>query len=428
VKRVLIISPYFPPVNTPDMQRVRMSLPFFEENGWQAEVVAVDPQYTDLPEDKLLLESIPAQVKVHHIKALDKTLTAKLGFAGISYRSYWFYRRKVNEILTMKKFDLIYFSTSQFQVCTLGAYWKKKFKIPYVIDMQDPWHSEYYRNKPKEQQLPKYRLAYHLNKFLEPIAIKQVDGLISVSDDYINDLKNRYPQIKQIPTATITFGAFEPDLNIAVEHQNDFVSPLDPAFKNVVYIGRGGMDMYNAIKPLFETMQKGLVNEPLIFNKIRLFFLGTSYAPSGQGIPTILPLAKQFGLEKFVTEKTDRIGHFHALMILQQANALFIPGSDDPRYTASKIYSYILAHKLILAVFNSQSSAITILNKFGAKYVYSYDGTAGINSKIEGFFKKVVEDDKTEQEYDKKTIKEYSAQTMAKRQCDLFNAITLIPL
>src|SRR5690606_16191048 len=109
--------------------------------------------------------------------------------------------------------DLVYFSTTQFPVCILGAYWKRKFGIPYVIDMQDPWHSEYYQNKPKNEQPPKYWFSYRLNKWLEPIAIKQVDGLIAVSEQYIKDLQQRYNL--NIPNKTITFGYSEIDLNIS---------------------------------------------------------------------------------------------------------------------------------------------------------------------------------------------------------------------
>ncbi len=41
MRRVLIVSPHFPPTNAPDHQRVRMSLPYFQENGWEPVVLAV---------------------------------------------------------------------------------------------------------------------------------------------------------------------------------------------------------------------------------------------------------------------------------------------------------------------------------------------------------------------------------------------------
>jgi hypothetical protein len=422
----LIISPYFPPVNTADMQRVRMSLPYFEENGWQAEVVAVDPAYTDLPQDELLSENIPPGTKIHWVKALGKNWTSKLGFGSISYRSYWFIRQKVNQLLSEGKFDLIYFSTTQFQVCTLGAYWKKRFCVPYVIDMQDPWHSEYYQDKPTEQQPPKYWFSYRLNKFLEPIAMKQAGGVISVSEGYINTLQKRYPLLKQVPSVTITFGSFEPDLKIAAENAGKFKLLLDPAFKNIVYIGRGGLDMYHAIRPVFESLKLGLSLEPPLFNRLRLYFIGTSYAPNGQGEPTILPLAKEYGVEKNVVEITDRIGYYHTLFTLQQADGLFIPGSDDPAYTASKIYPYLLTHRPLLAIFNAQSSVIRILKEFGVKNQYSYDETPGLAEKISSFFRQVLNGGSNADEYNPVAVKKYSARMMTKRQCDLFNMVNLV--
>jgi len=424
LKRVLIISPYFPPVNTADMQRVRMSLPYFEQNGWQAEVVAVDPAYTDLPEDELLKESIPADTKIHLIKALGKKWTSKLGFGSISYRSWWFFRQKVNQILKDRNFDLIYFSTTQFQLCTLGAYWKKRFNVPYVIDMQDPWHSEYYRDKPKEQQPPKYWLSYRINRFLEPRAMNEAGGLISVSEDYIEMLQSRYPRLKNLPVATITFGAFEPDMKIAAEHANEFAPLLDPALKNIVYIGRGGMDMHNAIIPVFDALRTGLSLEGELYRKLKLYFIGTSYAPNGQGSPTISSLAALYGLEGSVVEITDRIGYFHTLQTLQQADGLFIPGSDDPQYTASKIFPYLLTHKPLMAVFNAKSSAIAILKEFGLEDAYSYDETPGLTSKIDSFFKSILNGGAGILQYKRAAVQKYSAQMMTKRQCDLFNKVT----
>jgi hypothetical protein len=42
MKKVLIISPNFPPVNGADMHRIRQSLPYVRAWGWQPGVLAVD--------------------------------------------------------------------------------------------------------------------------------------------------------------------------------------------------------------------------------------------------------------------------------------------------------------------------------------------------------------------------------------------------
>ncbi len=405
------------------MQRVRMSLPYYKNFGWDAEVVMVNPIYTDMARDALLMQSIPTDIKIHTVAAFDKSLTSKLGLGSIALRSLWYYRKKVNQLLQSGKYNLIYFSTTQFAVCILGAYWKKRFNIPYVIDMQDPWHSDYYKDKPKSQRPSKYWLSYRLNKYLEPIAIKQVNGLISVSHQYINDLKDRYPEIKSIPAATITFGAFEPDMEIAIENKDKFEALLDPAFKNLVYIGRGGNDMHKAITPLFEALAKGLTDEPKIFKSIKIYFIGTSYAPAGQGRPTILPLAKNYGLENNVIEITDRISYYHTLVTLLQADALFVPGSDDPAYTASKIYPYVLAGKPLLTLFNSLSPAINTLNEYQLPYNYTYDNTPQLPLKLYTFLKKVINHSFDITIYNVDAIKKHSAQNMALQQCNLFNQV-----
>ncbi|MBC7400097.1 MAG: hypothetical protein H7289_09140 [Mucilaginibacter sp.] len=419
MKRLLIISPYFAPLNTPDMQRVRTSLPYFKENGWEAEIVTVDAQYCDMPTDELLLQTIPADIKIHTVKALKKSLTSKFGFGAIAFRSYWFYRKKVDELLKAKKFDLIYFSTTQFPICVLGAHWKKQFNVPYVIDMQDPWYSTYYNDK--KQQPPKYKLIYTLHKYLEAIAMKQVGGLISVSESYITDLKNRYSQIKNLPSATITFGSFEPDMDLAIKNRSAFTNLLDPGCKNVVYIGRGGADMHNAITPLFKAFKQLITAQPGYYSNIKLYFIGTSYAPKGQGKLTILPLARQLGIENNVIEITDRISYFHSLVTLLQADALFIPGSDDPRYSPSKLYPYLLAKKPLLAIFNPLSPALNILAECGI-HAYSYD-TFAIETQVQPFFTNLINGGISVSEYNEDGIKKHTAKNMTKMQCDLFNQV-----
>ena len=402
------------------MQRVRMSLPYFKEFGWDAEVVTINEKYADLVNDDLLLQTIPKEIPVYKVKAFNKHYTSKLGLGSIALRSLWFYKQKVDQLLGSGKYDLIYFSTTQFPVCILGAGWKKRFHVPYIIDMQDPWHSEYYKNKPKNQRPAKYWFSYRLNKYLEPKAIKNANGLISVSESYINDLKSRYPEIKSIPAATIPFGSFEPDLKIATSHKHEFKSLLDPAYKNMVYIGRGGNDMHKSISVVFEALKTGLEQNKELKN-LRFYFIGTSYAAAGKGEKTILPLAIKYGVEEQVIEITNRISYYHTLITLQQADALFVPGSDDAKYTASKIYPYLSTKKPLLAIFNKKSSAINILQEYGASYVYSYDDVT--REQLNNFLEKVVNDGFNEQKYNASAVEKYSARQMTLQQCSLFDKV-----
>lgn len=423
MKNVLIISPYFPPTNAADMQRVRMSLPYFNDFDWQADIVTVDENYADLVKDDLLVESLPMHIKIHRVKALSKKLTSKFGLGSLALRSLWFYRQKVNQLLKTEKYDLIYFSTTQFPVCVLGAYWKKRYSVPYVIDMQDPWHSEYYQDKPKKERPAKHWFSYRLNKYLEPIAMRGVDGLISVSEKYILDLQYRYPRLKNIPKATITFGAFHADNEIAKQHAASFKNLLETEHKNLVYIGRGGADMYKALIVLFKAVKVGQERNTELFKNLRLFFIGTSYAAAGQGVHTILPLAQKFGIADKVTEITDRISYYHAILTLQQADGLLIPGSDSAGYTASKIYPYLSNSTPLLAIINSKSPAVDVLLEYGVEHVYFFDEDVKASSGAELFLTKLLKGAVSTPEYKPQAVEKYSARNMTRRQCELFNSV-----
>lgn len=404
------------------MQRVRMSLPYFKNFGWDAEVVAVEDEYVDTVKDPLLLQSIPNTIKIHRVKALSRKWTGKLGLGSLALRSLWFYRVKVNELLETGMFDLIYFSTTAFPICILGAYWKKKYGVPYVIDMQDPWHTDYYQNKPKKERPKKYWFSYRLNKYLEPLAMKSVDGLISVSPNYIDTLKIRYPALKDKPSAVITFGGFDLDFDIANTNRLTNKIRFEGSYINLVYVGRGGYDLQPALSTLFTSFKKGLESNFVLFEKIRMHFIGTSYAPQGKGEHTILPVAERFNISPFVHEQTDRIGFYESINCLQQADGLLIIGSNQPAYTASKLYPYILAKKPLLAVLHQESSATQIINDCNAGY--HLDISANENfafDRLNEYILSVVQ--KVRPQTNWMAFQPYTASAMTKEQVNLFNKI-----
>ncbi|WP_133555114.1 glycosyltransferase family protein [Pedobacter duraquae] len=402
------------------MQRIRMSLPYFSRYGWEAEVVTVDEKFSDLPLDNLLMESLPNDITVHKIKGFAKKWTSKIGLGSIALRAMWFYYQQVNMLLSTRQFDLIYFSTTQFPVLTLGAYWKRRFGIPYVIDMQDLWHSDYYQDKPKNQRPPKYWFSYSLNKFLEPIAMKEVGGLISVSGGYLDILTIRYPNLQHIPQAVITFGAFKKDFDIAANNNQTETFLNKKGLVNIVYIGRGGHDL----EPALRLLLKAIEHSRLSPNQIHFHFIGTSYAPDGKGIPTIKPLAVAAGMDVYITEHTDRIPYYQTLNTLKEASGLFIPGSDDQNYSASKIYPYIMAEKPLLAVFHKNSSAGKIISNCNAGTVFTFDQNEEIIiAGMANFLTSVVNGQLPENKIKMEEFKKYSAEEMTLKQVNLFNKV-----
>lgn len=364
MKKVLIISPYFPPFNTADMQRVRQSLPYFRQNGWEPTVLTVDEKYVDAYSvDELLLQTLPPDLEIHKVPALNSNLTRKFGIGSLSLRAFFSIQKKGDELLRSAKFDLVYFSTTAFHVMALGPRWKRKFGVPFVLDIQDPWYNEFYFQNALKNKTLKARLFHGLDKCLEKKTLPYADGIVSVSAGYRELYANRYPVLTSERFRIIPFGCAVNDFDIV--KRSDLASQVIFSTEkvNVVYIGRGGEDMSLAAEIAFEALKVGLNSEPDLFGRLHFWFIGTSYANGNSGTKTIEPIAHNLGLSAYVTEQPARLPYFETLKLLQNADLLFVPGSTDPTYTASKIYPYIFVNKPLLAIFHKKSSVCGILKE-----------------------------------------------------------------
>lgn len=366
-RKVLIVSPHFPPINAPDHQRVRMALPFLKDFGWEPVVLAVNPAQVEGLLDPMLAETLPSGLRVVWSEALPVRWTRKASVGSLAYRAGFYLNRAGEKLLRQERFDLIFFSTTVFPTMALGPRWRKKFGVPYILDFQDPWLSDYYTNH-AEQRPPGGRLKYGFAHWragqLEPPAVRGAAHIVCVSPDYPRMLQRRYADLREDQFTTLPFGAAESDFESLPKLgvKNSLFDPQDGR-QHWVYIGRGGADMAFSIRAFFQALKRFFDACPDRRANLRIHFAGTDYAPTALARKTIKPAAHECGVGNVVSERTDRLPYFETLRCLCDADALIIPGSDDPGYTASKIYPYILARKPLLAIFNEQSSVVEVLRK-----------------------------------------------------------------
>jgi len=423
MKTVLCISPNFPPVNAPDMQRLRQSVSYFKEFNWRPVIFTVDPYYVEQTQDELLLESIPEDIEVHKVKAFSTKWTRKIALGNLGFRSWFQYRCAVDSYIRQHKVDLIYFSTTVFTLMPLGLHWKKKFNIPFIVDLQDPWRNDYYLTLPKNSRPKKFWFDYIQKKYLEAKTMPKVDGIVSVSDGYVDTMKSRYSSLISKKSLTLPFSALDIDIEIARKQKPAL---LDENFINITYIGRGGKDMEFSLTALFNGFKRGLDKELDNFQNIRFSFYGTSYAADGLGEKTIMPIAKKCGIELYVNEFTDRLPYFKSLSTLMQSDILFIPGSVDSNYTASKIFPYIMMKKPLFAIFNRQSSIVEILQKTKGGEIISFeDGSKlkNVTNDVLVVLEKIVKKIPYKPDVIEDEFNLYSAREMTKQQCHYFDHV-----
>ena len=354
--RVLCISPRFAPSNAADSHRLRLLLRHAAVAGWQAEVLAVASEDVDAPVDTWLARQLPADIPVHRVRA---TWPAQ-PIGSLAWRAWPALCSKGSELLASGRFDLVFFSTTEFHCHWLGVWWQRRHGVPFCMDYQDPWVNGYYRLNPR--MVPpggrfKYGVMSWLHRCAEPIVTAAASGFLAVSQAYIDDLRHRYgDSVASKPMLVRSFPG-DPD-------EFAGIAPIAPDSSCWRYIGRGGVDMRRAVEGFLRAWQLAQVQGLPLPNGLEFEARGTSYAAPGQGVPTLAPVAAELGLAG-VTEHTDRLSYSDMLAALRSSGALIVFGSDDSAYTASKIYPYLLAGRPLLAIFHERSSVVPLMRAVG---------------------------------------------------------------
>lgn len=331
------------------MQRVRMSLPHFLAAGWEVTVLAADDPEPLAPLEPDLLATVPHAVRVVRVPCLRRRWTGKLGLNNLGLRLLPYLYQAGSRVIREWRPDVVYFSTTQFITLPLGRLWQGRFKVPFVIDLQDPWLSDFYE-QPGAPPPPggwKYRIAHWMSARLERWTLRKVAHVISVSARYLETLAARYPWFRQEQGTTLPFGAPEADMELA--RRRSQAGP--PLLKRnggvqIAYAGRLGGDMQPSLEVLFAGLaacrQRGV--------DVEASFFGTSYAGAGRGESTTAAMVGKFGVEDRVRELPDRIPYLDSLRLLLETDVALVLGSTDAAYAPSKIYPTLLAGKPILAI------------------------------------------------------------------------------
>lgn len=425
--RLLIVSPHFPPVNAPDMQRVRMSLPHFVDAGWEVVVLTVDDREPLAPLEPALLATVPQAVKVVRAAVLPRRWTRLVGVNNLGLRALPFLHRTGRSLLASQRFDLVYFSTTQFVVCALGRLWHREFGVPYVIDLQDPWLNDYYA-QPGAPRPPggwKYRFAHGSAQILEKWTLRHCAHVISVSATYLEVLQRRYPWFRTEHGTVLTFGA--PDADLALVHRRNppppRLLPSSPSLK-IAYAGRLGPDMLPALDVLLAALAR-VQDEP---RPLELFFFGTSYAGAGQGKATTTALAVRHGVTALVQEQPARIGYLEALQLLLETDVALLLGSEDRAYSPSKVYPTLLSEKPTLALAPQDSVLEAKIRELGGASLITFDPEARESAieRLTAILRRLLrgEQDPAALPLNRERLEQdYTAAAISGRQLRIFNQI-----
>ena len=386
MKKVLIITYYWPPAGGAGVQRALKFAKYLPEFGWEPIILTVENP--DSPtEDKSLLDDIPKECKVFKTKSLepfnlyrkftrkksgenipgdillndtDKSIKNKLTKwirvnlfipdAKIGWKNYAV--KKGLEIIEAENIDLIFTTSPPQTVALIGRDLAKRSGVKWIADFRDPWMEiVYYQN------LNRTKLTKAIDSSLEKKVMKNADAIITISEDMANLFRRK---AKDQNVFVIPNGFDETDFDSLEYERNDKFT--------IAYTGSMSIDRvpYSFLKAL-----NRLINVDGIINiQIKL---------AGRFCPEFSEEISRNNLSEFISIQSF-VPHKESTKILQTSDALLLVIDNvlnNKGFLTGKLFEYMGCKKPIFALGPIDGDANKIIMDADAGVMVAYDDNEG---------------------------------------------------
>ena len=391
MKKVLIITYYWPPSGGAGVQRWLKFAKYLPEFGWEPIILTVDPKYASYPQrDESLLAEVDPNCLVFTTKSFElynlyKIISGKKevpygGFAndskeGIFQKVSKFLRgnfllpdprkgwnkyayKKAAELIREYHIETVITTSPPHSTQLIGLKLKRNFSIKWIADLRDPWTDIYYYNQFKHMAL-----ARKTDQNYERKVVENADLLITVSED----VKRIFAEKSKLPIANKTFvipNGFDED---------DFKHTNFPAETRKVITYSGTI---SEAYPL-ECLLKALCLLPDdLKSQIIIRFVGK--------VPTsIVHQFKSAGLE---IELTGYVDHPRSIEYLFRSDLLLlvIPKvKNNKGILTGKFFEYLASQKPVLAIGPTDGDLAKIIQETKCGQLFGYDDMEGMHRFIE---------------------------------------------
>jgi hypothetical protein len=374
MKKILIISPHFPPSNLAAVHRSRLFAQHLPAFGWQPLVLTVHEDFYEEKPDDNLAKLLPPQLRIEKVKAFKVTQPRLIGDIGL--RAFIQLHKRARQLIKQEQVDFLYIPIPSFYAALLGRWLHHDTGVRYGIDYIDPWVHHF---PGSEKLFSRHWFSTKIASILEPLAIKKAVLITGVAAGYYQGVLQRNPHLnKQAVFGAMPYGGEEQD-HIAVAQLGiaPYLFTKKTGKLQLVYAGAMLPKAYAVLEKLFESIN----NNAALFENTEFHFIGTGKLPNDPQSYNIKPIAEKYNLwQTVVFEYAQRIPYLDVLVHLNMADAVFIMGSTEPHYTPSKTYQGVLSGKPIFAILHKDSTAVKVVEQSGAGIVLSFDGAADVST------------------------------------------------
>jgi len=322
MKKVLMIAQYFPPAGSVGTLRIAKFVKYLKEFGWQPVVLTVlkecYPKAVWLDTD--LNKYIPDDV---HICRTNIWHSSFVNDEGIRWLP--FLLSNISKVIRKERPDLIYIVGGPFLPLIVGPIIKLFFRLPYVVDLRDPWRTA--RSYQPSRGLKSF-ISRALTYIMEPLVFRFASKVICVSKTMLKEYLSVYPQQKKKFVIITNEYDSEDFKELKAKKYKEFTIAYTGKFRRT--------EAFHNPEPIFQAIR-------LLKNKrinIKLIHVGAIEQE-------VIELVKKIGIDsaiKFVGPKR----HKEALNYAKGADLLLVIGSDRKMGLPVKMFDYIGCQRPIL--------------------------------------------------------------------------------
>jgi glycosyltransferase involved in cell wall biosynthesis len=383
MKKVLVITYYWPPSGGAGVQRWVKFIKYFKDQNINPFIISVDPDFASYPLiDNSLKNDIPDNTNVYltktnepysFYKKINNNQTPYAGFANEGRPNFFqkiarfirgnffipdsrkgwnnFAYKKAVEILEKENIDTVITTSPPHSTQLIGLKLKETQNIKWIADLRDPWTDIYYY---KSMLHTKWAKQKDLN--YEKRVIEKSDKVVVVSDSIKQLLLNKSNLFKESKIHIIPNGFDDDDFLVSSKNNNSKFL--------LSYVGTITKDY-----PL-DSIKKSISN-------LNINLESTGKADE----PTKLLLNE-------VASFNNHVKHKESINLLLASDMLLlvIPKiSNNKGILTGKLFEYLGARKPILCIGPTDGDAAKIIEECKAGKTFDYSDENGIYDFIETY-------------------------------------------
>jgi hypothetical protein len=402
LKRVLILTYYWPPGSGPGVQRWLKFCKFLPEFGWQPTVITVEKgSYPNI--DESLLDDIPDELEVIKTKTFepfalynllrgkkgnsvevgmgsikgDTSLLSKIANyvranlfipdARLGWNRYS-YSAAIRSIRKNRP-DLIITTGPPHSTHLVGEQLKADFNIPWIADFRDPWTTIYYNSFLNRTEGSKQK-----DKAFEDRVLSKADHIITATPGMQAEFESRAKSI-----SCIANGYDESDFSTETreQHSEKFI---------LSYVGnlKSNQNVESLWKAIWE------------LNKDENFSAKFELNLTGNVDNTVLKSIENAGIKHLVNLEPF-VAHQEAIERMRRSHLLLLPipkTQDSKVILTGKIFEYLASDRPILAIGPTDGNAAEILTCTGKNSMIAYENSVQMIDQLRHYFQLFLNDSK----------------------------------